>query len=78
MLFRMDRIGDVLRAHLQAAELQLAAAEDGIEISRQDAEGVPFVVIGKEQLLSRVNSLREALARHEARTTVSESPSDSA
>src|SRR6478672_5874611 len=57
----MDRIGDILRAHLQATELQLAAAEDGVEFSSQNAEDVPFIVMSKEELRSRVDTLREAL-----------------
>ena len=64
----MDRIGNILRAHLQAAVLQLAAAEDGVEFSSENAEDVPFIVLSKEELRSRVDTLREALALHDART----------
>jgi hypothetical protein len=59
----MDRIGDILRAHLHATELQLAAAEHGIEIS----EGLRFLRVNKEGLQLRIVTLRAALEQHEAR-----------
>jgi hypothetical protein len=58
-----DRISQILKAHLHATELQLAAAEHGIEISA----GVIFLRVNKEGLLERVATLRAAIESHEVR-----------
>lgn len=60
-----DRISDILIAHVELAKRQLALVQEGVSFSELDLDGE--IPITEQDLLKRIASMQNSLAKHQAR-----------